>query len=193
MSESTAALPDLASRRPQRADAQRNFDALLAAAREAFAENGTNASLEDIARRAGVGIGTLYRHFPHREDLFQAVYVGGVEDLCTLAADASDLPPWDAFVRWTEGFVGFVATKVALKEAMGRDEQMFSSCRAAMLGAAEPLFTRAQDAGEIRADASFDDVLRMLSGIIAAAYVSDEQRGRVLEMALDGIRTRSGA
>ena len=75
-------------RRPQRADARRNFDALIAAARDVFAENGTDASLEDIARRANVGIGTLYRNFPTRQDLFTSVYVGGVEELCMQARDA---------------------------------------------------------------------------------------------------------
>ena len=193
MSDVTPALPDLAARRPQRADARRNFDALLVAAREAFAENGTDASLEDIARRAGVGIGTLYRHFPKRQDLFEAVYVGGVEDLCGLAVDTADLEPWKAFVAWIDGFVGFVATKLALKEALGRDEQMFSACRTALLSSAEPVFLRAQQAGEIREDAAFDDVLRMLSGLIAATYVDERQREHVLGMALDGLRARPAA
>lgn len=193
MSDPATALPDLAGLRPRRADARRNFDALLGAAREAFAERGTDASLEDVARRAGVGIGTLYRHFPTRQDLFLAVYVEGVEGLCGLAHEVEDLPPWDAFARWVDGFAGFVATKLALKEALGQDAEMFSTCRAAMLGAAEPLFTRAQQAGEIRADAGFDDVLRMLSGVIAATYVDDGQRDLVLRMALDGIRTRPAA
>ena len=190
MTQTAPHLPDLAARRPQRADARRNFDALLVAAREAFAENGTDASLEDIARRAGVGIGTLYRNFPTRQDLFEAVYVGGVEDLCGLAVDTAGLAPWEAFHAWIDGFVGFVATKLALKEALGRDEQMFSACRTALLASAEPVFLRAQEAGEIRADASFDDVLRMLSGIIAATYVDERQREHVLGMALDGLRAR---
>ena len=193
MTDTAPTLPDLAARRPQRADARRNFDALLNAAREAFAEHGTDASLEDIARRAGVGIGTLYRNFPTRQDLFEAVYVGGVEDLCRLASDTSDLQPWEAFVAWTDGFAGFVATKLALKEALGRDAEMFSTCRAAMRDAAEPVFLRAQRAGELRSDATFDDVLRMLSGIIAATYVDERQREHVLGMALDGLRARPAA
>ena len=193
MPETPTALPDLAAKRPQRADARRNFDALLAAARDAFAEHGTDASLEDIARRAGVGIGTLYRHFPTRQDLFVAVYVGGVEQLCGLAHDVDDDAPWEAFTRWVDGFAAFVATKLALKEALGRDAEMFSSCRAAMIGAAEPLFAGAQAAGEIRADATFDDALRMLSGVIAATYVDDDQRELVLRMALDGLRSRPAA
>src|SRR5690606_11784928 len=93
-----ALVPRVAVQRPLRADARRNFDALLDAARTAFAEDGTGASLEDIARRAGVGIGTLYRNFPRRQDLFEAVFVGEVEELCRAADDAAQLPPWDGLV-----------------------------------------------------------------------------------------------
>jgi AcrR family transcriptional regulator len=178
----------LTVRRPQRADARRNFDALIAAAREVFAENGTDASLEDIARRANVGIGTLYRNFPTREDLFTSVYVGGVEELCDEARSLYELPPWEGFKAWLDRFTEYVATKMAMKEALNKDARMFSSCRAAMFEASLPLFTRAQEAGEIRADAQFDDVLRMLSGILGSTYTSDEQRDRVLAIALDGLR-----
>src|SRR5919112_5514942 len=92
-------------RRPHRADARRNFDALLAAAREAFAEQGSDASLEDIARRAGVGIGTLYRNFPTRQDLFESVYLGEVEELCAAAEAAMAQPPWEALASWLRRFV----------------------------------------------------------------------------------------
>ena len=78
-----------------------------------------------------------------------------------------------------------------MKEALNKDSQMFSACRAAMFDASLPLFTRAQEAGEIRADVAFDDVLRMVSGIVAARYVDDEQRDRVLAIALDGLRARA--
>jgi AcrR family transcriptional regulator len=108
----------LTVRRPQRADARRNFDALIAAARDVFAENGTDASLEDIARRANVGIGTLYRNFPTRQDLFTSVYVGGVEELCMQAREFADLPPMDGFSAWLEQFTTYVATKMAMKEAL---------------------------------------------------------------------------
>ena len=193
MDKPASPLLDLAARPPQRADARRNFEALIAAAREVFSERGTDASLEEIARRAGVGIGTLYRHFPTRQDLFQAVYVGGVEGLCQRAHEVEELAPWEAFVAWVDAFASFVSTKLALKEALGRDERMFSDCRAAMLDAAEPVFRRAQEAGEIRADTTFDDVLRMLSGLIAATYVDERQREHVLRMALDGLRARPAA
>jgi AcrR family transcriptional regulator len=187
---STPAPPNLplSVHRPQRADARRNFDALLAAARDAFAENGTDASLEDIARRANVGIGTLYRNFPTRQDLFEAVYVGGIEELCQAARDAAALPPWEAFAEWLDRFTDYVATKMAMKEALNKDSRMFRACRAAMVEASEPLFARAQQAGAIRTDVDFDDVLRMLSGLLASTYTSDEQRERVLRIALDGLR-----
>ncbi|UGS36492.1 TetR/AcrR family transcriptional regulator [Capillimicrobium parvum] len=185
--------PTVAVRRPQRADARRNFDALLAAARDVFAEQGADASLEEIARRAGVGIGTLYRNFPTRLDLFDAVYVGEVEELCGAARGMGRLAPWEAFAAWVDRFAGYVATKMAIKEGLNKDSTTLRDCRAAMVAASEPLFRRAQMAGEIRADAEFDDVLRMLAGITAATYVSDEQRGHVLGMALDGIRARPSA
>src|SRR3954447_5551640 len=82
--------------RPKRADAARNYDKLLAAARDAFTADGVAASLEDIARRAGVGIGTLYRHFPSRQALLEAVYVDEVEAICRAADDLEGLEPWDA-------------------------------------------------------------------------------------------------
>ncbi|MEO3860260.1 helix-turn-helix domain-containing protein [Acrocarpospora sp. B8E8] len=183
----------VAMRRPHRADARRNFDALLSAAREAFAEKGTEASLEDIARRAGVGIGTLYRNFPTRQDLFESVYVGEVEDLCAAAEQVAELPPWEALVTWLRRFVSYVATKRAIYEALNRESEMFRTCRVAMYGAGEPLLARAQQAGEARADASFDDVLRLVSGITAGAFADDAQRERVLGIALDGVRARPAA
>ncbi|GII29997.1 TetR/AcrR family transcriptional regulator [Planotetraspora mira] len=177
-------------RRPHRADARRNFDALLVAAREAFAQHGTGASLEDIARRAGVGIGTLYRNFPTRQDLFDAVYVDDVEGLRREAEKVAGLPPWEALVTWLRRFVGYVATKAAISEALNRESAMFRSCRDIMYGAGEPLFARAQEAGDARADISFDDVLRLVGGITGASFVDDEQRERVLGIALDGVRAR---
>ena len=178
-------------RRPQRADARRNFDALLAAARDAFAENGTEASLEDIARRAGVGIGTLYRNFPTRDDLFKSVYVEEIDQLSAVAVAVAELPPWEALAAWLRRFVDYAATKRAISEALNRETEMFRTCRATMYAAGEPLFVRAREAGEVRPDASFDDVLRMLSGLTSAGFVDDAQRERVLTWALDGIRTRS--
>src|SRR6202167_5613171 len=94
--------------RPKRADARRNYEKVIAAARDAFAEGGSSTSLEEIARRAEVGIGTLYRHFPTRQALLEAVYVGEVEELCRSAADFADLPPWDALDGWLPGVVEYL-------------------------------------------------------------------------------------
>src|SRR5689334_24275830 len=105
-------------RRPQRADARRNFDALIAAARDAFAADGAGASLEDIARRAGVGIGTLYRNFPTRDALVEAVYVEEVEAVVRAAEDAASLEPWEAVQAWLRRFLLYVGTKKALLEGL---------------------------------------------------------------------------
>ncbi|MEO3751841.1 helix-turn-helix domain-containing protein [Streptomyces sp. B6B3] len=179
-----------AVRRPRRADARRNFDALLRAAREAFAEHGTDASLEDVARRAGVGIGTLYRNFPTRQHLFEAVYVGEVEELCRSAEEAAELPPWEALASWLRRFVSYSATKRAIYEALSRDSEIVATCRTSIYAAGEPLLARAQRAGEVREDLGFDDLLRLISGITAARVTDDAQRDRILTIALDGTRPR---
>jgi AcrR family transcriptional regulator len=180
VADAGTALSGLQLRRPQRADARRNFDALLAAAREVFADQGTDASLEDIARRAGVGIGTLYRNFPTRRDLFESVYIGEVEDLCAAAGALADQPPWEALVGWLRRFVTYVTAKRALAEALNHDSDVFRS----------PLLERAQAAGEARTDIDFDDVVRLISGITSGGFVDEEQRDRVLQIALDGLRAR---
>ncbi|MFB7707636.1 TetR/AcrR family transcriptional regulator [Streptomyces sp. NPDC056105] len=180
----------VAAQRPRRADARRNFDALLAAARDAFAEKGAEASLEDIARQAGVGIGTLYRNFPTRRHLFETVYAEEVDALCRLADDLADAPPWDGLVTWLRRFVDYTVTKRAIRDALSGESDIFVACRRAMLDAGEPLLLRAQAAGEVRSDMSFDDLLRLISGVTGAAYVDTEQRDRVFGITLDGMRTR---
>ncbi|MFD7078216.1 TetR/AcrR family transcriptional regulator [Nocardioides sp. NPDC059952] len=182
-------LPDVELRRPHRADARRNYDALLVAAREAFAEHGTGASLEEIARGAGVGIGTLYRNFPTRQDLFDAVYVTEVEDLCRAASEVDGRSPDAAFEAWLKRFAGYVATKRAIAEALNRDSDMFRACRNAMYAAGEPLLQRAQKNGSVRQDVDIDTVLRVISGVAAVEYLSPDQRERAFSIALDGMRT----
>jgi AcrR family transcriptional regulator len=179
---------ELPVRRPQRADARRNFDALLKAASEAFARNGIGASLEDIAQAAGVGIGTLYRNFPTRQALFDSVFAGEVDELCRSAGEVASLPPWEAFATWLRRFVDYIATRKAIHEALNQDSEMFRCCREAIVVAGEPLFVRAQKAAAVRQDAGFDDVLRMISGIASATFVDEGQRERVLGIALDGVR-----
>src|SRR3954451_25264817 len=91
--------------RPKRADARRNYEKVLAAAREAFAAGGESTSLEEIARRAGVGIGTLYRHFPNRQALVEALYIAEVEDVCCCTAELDGAEPWEALEAWFERLI----------------------------------------------------------------------------------------
>jgi AcrR family transcriptional regulator len=177
--------------RPKRADARLNYDKLVAAARALFAEDGTSAPLEDVAERAGVGIGTLYRHFPTRQALLEAVYVDEVEAMARAAADLSELPPWDALSQWLHQYVGFAATKRALNEALveaAPDSDVLLSCRTAITGAGTALIERAQRAGVVRADTNFMDVVRMVAGIAMVPTTDPEQKVRLLELALDGLR-----
>ena len=115
---SAEAVSEVTTGRPLRADARRNYEKLLAAGRDAFTEEGSSASLEEIARRAGVGIGTLYRHFPTRQALLEAVYVEEMDALCRSAEDLRDREPWDALVAWLHRFVDYVATKEALAQEL---------------------------------------------------------------------------
>jgi AcrR family transcriptional regulator len=178
----------VASRRPHRKDAARNYDALLAAAREAFAEHGSEASLEDIARRAGVGIGTLYRNFPTRRHLFESVYADDVNTLVQVAQELADQEPWQALTAWLDRFAGYMVTKRAVREALNDESEIFAACRESMYAAGGPLLERAQEAGQARRDMDFVDLLRMVAGITATAFDDDAQRDRVLSIALDGVR-----
>jgi AcrR family transcriptional regulator len=178
--------------RPKRADARRNYEALLTAAADAFADNGTAASLEDIARRAGVGIGTLYRHFPTRQALLEAVYIDEVEEMSAKANELGDLEPWDALVTWLRQFVRYAATKRALADellnSIDAEAPVFVSCRAAITEAGDMLLSRAQAAGAARKDTNFTDVGRMVAGIASIKTADSGQIDRILDMALDGLR-----
>jgi AcrR family transcriptional regulator len=192
MTDTTTTQATGLAQRPKRADARRNYEKLLTAAGEAFAENGTAASLEDIARRADVGIGTLYRHFPTRQDLLEAVYIDEVEEMSRAAADLTDLEPWDALVTWLHQFVRYAATKRALADEMmatiDRDAEVFVACRTAITAAGDLLLRRAQEAGVVRPDTNFTDVGRMVAGIAAIRTADPGQIERILDVALDGLR-----
>jgi AcrR family transcriptional regulator len=181
--------------RPMRADARRNYEKVIAAARDAFAEGGSSTSLEEIARRAEVGIGTLYRHFPTRQALLEAVYVGEVEELCRSAADLDAQPPWDALVAWLHRFVAYVATKQALAselmDYLDRDAALFQSSRAALYAAGEPLLERAQEAHVVRADTNLPEVLHLVMGIGKIQTSEPGQVDHIVDIALDGLRYRA--
>jgi AcrR family transcriptional regulator len=180
--------------RPKRADARRNYDKVVAAAREAFAERGASTSLEEIARRAGVGIGTLYRNFPNRQALLEAVYAGEVENVCRSAQEYAELEPWEGFVAWVQGLVGYMATKQALAhelfEYVDRDAPLFQSCRTLLFGTAEPLLARAQAAGAVRPDTDVAEIIQLVGGIAKIPAADPEQIEHIIEIALDGLRHR---
>jgi AcrR family transcriptional regulator len=182
--------------RPKRADARRNYEKVLAAAREAFAERGESMSLEEIARRAGVGIGTLYRNFPNRQALLEALYVDEVEEICRVAAELGDSDdPWEALSNWFERFIGYIATKRALASELSNyldpDAPLFTGCRALLFSAGEPLLMRAQQAGVVRPDVSIGDVIQMVVGIAKIPTSEPGQAEHIVRIALDGLRYRT--
>ncbi|HEY4752866.1 MAG TPA: TetR/AcrR family transcriptional regulator [Candidatus Limnocylindrales bacterium] len=183
--------------RARRADAQRNVERLVAAARDAFAVHGPGAPLDDIARAAGVGPGTLYRHFPTRLALFEAVYRDSVERLCAdgprLSATES---PADALIDWLRGFVRVVSQKRGLAGALteeGRTSEVFAQCHAMINATGGELLDRAKAAGAIRDDVALDDVLKMAKAFAIAGESSPEGPvlgERLLVLAMDGLRPR---
>ncbi len=193
----TETLEQALPRRPRRADARRNYDKVLAAARDAFAERGDATSLEEIARRAEVGIGTLYRNFPNRQALLEAVYVDEVESLCQSTAELDGLPPWDAFSAWMHRLVGYLATKQALAhellEYLDRDAPLFKTCREALIAAGQPLLDRAQQAQVVRIDTTLWDIIQMVGGIAKIPGAEPQQIEHILAIALDGLRYRPAA
>jgi AcrR family transcriptional regulator len=186
--------PQILLTRPQRADARRNYEKVLTAAREAFSEGGESTALEEIARRAGVGIGTLYRHFPNRQALLEALYVDEVEEVCRSAAELDDADPWEALSSWFERFIGYIATKQALVNELlnylDRDARLFAVCRTSLFEAGEPLLRRAQEAGVVRSDVGIAEVIQMVMGIAKVPTGDPAQTQQILRIALDGLRYR---
>jgi len=180
--------------RAMRADAKRNYDKIVTAARETFAENGSATSLEAVARRAGVGIGTLYRHFPTRQALLEAVYIGEVQQLCSATQELLALPPWEGFVALSHRLVTYLATKKALAHELmnyvDREAAFFKSCRADLFIAGEPVLRRAQEAKVVRADTNFTEIIQLVGGIAKIEETADGQREHILDIALDGLRYR---
>ncbi len=181
-------------RRPKRADARRNYDKVVTAAREAFAERGTSTSLEEIARRAEVGIGTLYRNFPNRQSLLEAVYVGELEDVCRQAAEFEPAEPFEALRGWLHRVAGYLATKQALAQELldyiEREAPLFRTCRSALFAAGEPLLVRAQDAGAVRRDTTIAEVIQLVGGIAKIVTPDPGQIEHLLDIAIDGLRAR---
>jgi AcrR family transcriptional regulator len=181
-----------------RADARRNYDKLLDAARDAFTQDGPDATLDDIARRAGVGPGTLYRHFPTRQHLLEAVYLGEVQEMCRAADDLADLSPWDALVAWLRQYLSFAATKRAvageLVTYIDRDAEVFRTSREALVGAGDALVQAAQAAGVLRPDTSFGEIGRLVGTIGGMSSTSSpEEIERMFAIVLDGLRRQAAS
>jgi len=161
--------PPSAARKP-RADAQRNRDRVLGAAKEAFTRSGADASLDDIAKQAGVGAGTLYRHFPSRDELLEAVYRTEVEKLAAAEQKfAETMPPIEALRAWMFLFVDYIATKKiiapALNTLVGSHSKVFEASHAQIWEAIRALVKRAIKSGDIRKDLDPIDLLRALIGV----------------------------
>jgi AcrR family transcriptional regulator len=176
-----------------RADARRSRARLIEAATAAFAENGAGAPLDDIARRAGVGIGTLYRHFPTRIDLQAAVFRSQVTNVCSKADElVTSTPPEQAFAAWLRVLAAYLVTKRGLSravmESLGKDSELVSGCFIAMHETVDRLLATAQEAGVLRPDVTATDVLRLVHGITITTEQAPEETDRLLSLMLDGMR-----
>jgi AcrR family transcriptional regulator len=188
-----------ADRRKPRSDAVKNRERLIEAAKEVLGKGGPDASLEAVARRADVGIGTLYRHFPTREALFQAVYRHEVEQLIKLADDlAGRGDPVEALRSWMHAYVGLVATKRGLLGALAvvvseSSKALYAELSVRVTAAVKVLLTRAVATGELRPDIRADDLLHTMFALCYARQPEagwKEQVLRLLDIFIDGLRTR---
>jgi AcrR family transcriptional regulator len=186
--------PEAKARKP-RADAQRNRERLLGVAKAAFRARGAEISLDDLAKEAGVGIGTVYRHFPTRDALLEAVYRAEVTELAATAERlARSHPPLEALRQWMKLFVDYIATKhliaPALNSMVGGASQLFAESGAQIKAAIEALVGRAVAAGEIRPDLDPFDLLRALVGVanVAASPDWEASAKRLVDILIAGSR-----
>ncbi|MGH8963562.1 MAG: TetR/AcrR family transcriptional regulator [Jatrophihabitantaceae bacterium] len=190
-----AALPDCVAPKAMRSDAKRNREVLIVAAATAFAERGVDTSLEEIARQAGVGIGTLYRHFPTRHDLIEAVYRQEVEILCAGVDELlADRQPDEALAEWMVRFVRYVAIKRglvgAIKSVVAADSEIFAYTHNLVADSVTKLVDAAVAAGTIKPDTDPLDLLRGLGGFCMANDQPDwqERAVRLVGLLMDGLR-----
>jgi AcrR family transcriptional regulator len=183
--------------RPMRADARRNYDLLLDAARKEFRDHGGGAAMEAIAKRAGVGIGTLYRHFPKRIDLVEAVFRDDVDVLLGSAENGlTALQPWDALETWLRAYVAYGQSKHTflneLSEAFEKNPDLKSASRDRIWNASDRILRRAQDADVARRDIDGADLMQLISPMCMNSTLTADQGDRLLTMVLDGLRPPSG-
>ncbi|WP_406198056.1 MULTISPECIES: TetR/AcrR family transcriptional regulator [unclassified Streptomyces] len=191
----TAATPT-AQPRAMRADARRNHERLLAEARSAFAAHGTDASLEDVARRAGVGIGTLYRHFPNRDALLSAVFEDAVGDLLTRSRELLHAPePCAALVTWLREMVTHAGEYRGLARSLMSvsydNTSALARCSGPIRQAGGALLARAQESGAVRPDVSINDLLQLTHAIALAAEETPgdpDLADRLLHLTLRGLK-----
>ncbi|HET6742257.1 MAG TPA: TetR/AcrR family transcriptional regulator [Kribbella sp.] len=181
------------SERPLRADAQRNRGQILTAASQAFTKCGLEATLEGIAKEAGVGIGTLYRHFPTREALIEAAYRSELAAVCDAAPELlAKLPPAEALRAWMDRFIDYMTRKLgmadALRAVIASGADPYAQSRDLLVGAIKPMLDAGAAAGDLRSDVTADDVLLSLSGVGLAASGRRDQADRLLDLLLDGLR-----
>ena len=181
--------------RKPRSDAQRNRERILDVARQAFSRSGANTSLDDIAKEAGVGPGTLYRHFPAREQLLEAVYRSEMEKLAAAEQKfAQELPPVEALRAWLLLFVDYIAAKQliapALNALLGDPKRVFEASHARIWEAVRALVKRAIQSGDIRKDLDPIDLLRALIGIASVATSPEWQQSarRLVDILISGAR-----
>jgi AcrR family transcriptional regulator len=179
----------------RRADAERNRTKILAAARSAFAEADAEVSMAEISRRAGVGMATLYRNFPGRQDLLEALYTDEVDAVCQ-AAETIDESPGAALVAWLRRFFAFITSKrhiaAELLKQTDASDALFKNSRTRVMTAGRPLLAAAQHAGEVRDDLTLEQILDMIVAI-ATIHGDTGYTGAILEAALDGLRPPAAA
>jgi AcrR family transcriptional regulator len=180
----------------RRADAERNRDKILAAARTAFAEPDAEVSMAEISRRAGVGMATLYRNFPGRQELLEALYTDEVDAVCKAAETIDGETPGAALVAWLHRFSAFTTSKrhiaAELLKQTDRSNPLFKNHRSRVITAARPLLAAAQHAGEVRDDLALEQVLDMIVAI-ATIHGDTGYTGPILQAALDGLRPPADA
>ena len=190
----------MSSQRSLRSDAQRNRERLLQAARAAFAQAGAGVSLDEIARAAGVGTGTLYRHFPTRETLIEAVYHGEVQKLTDAAQRiAASEPPLEAVRLWLYEFIRYVENKLLILPAMdtvpGGSVRLLEGSRGQVHGSFFMLVQRAIDAGALKPDTDPQDLLRAMIGVFHTTFIPgwEASARRIVDVLLAGVQARPEA
>jgi AcrR family transcriptional regulator len=176
-----------------RADARRNYARLLEAARKVFTEQGGGASMEAIAKAAGVGVGTLYRHFPKRIDVVEALYRDDVDVLVAVAdRGVAELGPWAALETWLAAFVDYARNKRVLlnelREAFDKNPDLKSDSRERITEACDRVLRRAQQAGVARRDIEAADLMQLVPPMCTSSTLTAGQAERLMAMILDGLR-----